>query len=87
MKHALSAVIIAIYALSFTSPASAVTCANGVYRAGCVGPNGAAAVRKPYAAHPRAHYRSARRPVTCVNGVYRAGCAGPNGAAVVRKPY
>ena len=26
----------------------AVTCAHGVYRAGCVGPNGAAVVRKPY---------------------------------------
>jgi hypothetical protein len=25
-----------------------VACANGVYRSGCVGPNGAAVVRKPY---------------------------------------
>jgi hypothetical protein len=25
-----------------------VTCVNGVYRAGCAGPNGAAVVRKPY---------------------------------------
>lgn len=30
--------------------AEAVTCAKGVYRAGCVGPNGAAVVKKPVAA-------------------------------------
>ncbi len=29
-------------------PPSTVHCANGVYRAGCAGPNGAAVVRKPY---------------------------------------
>jgi hypothetical protein len=63
------------------SKASAVACANGVYRAGCVGPNGAAVVVKPPG--------SVRPPtgVTCANGVYHAGCVGPNGAAVVRKPY
>ena len=66
-------------------PAHAVTCANGVYRAGCAGPNGAAVVRKPpYAAYPRA---APRPPVSCASGPYRAGCAGPNGAAVVRRPY
>ena len=27
--------------------ANAVVCAKGVYRAGCVGPNGAAVVRRP----------------------------------------
>jgi hypothetical protein len=59
----------------------AVTCAAGVYRAGCVGPNGAAVAHRPPPPpvyHPPGH-------VTCANGVYRAGCAGPNGAAVVRK--
>ena len=30
--------------------AEAVTCAKGVYRAGCAGPNGAAVVNKPVAA-------------------------------------
>jgi hypothetical protein len=55
----------------------AVACAAGVYRAGCVGPNGAVAVRKPPVYHPA--------PVTCARGVYRAGCVGPNGAAVVRR--
>ncbi|WP_286607946.1 hypothetical protein [Variovorax jilinensis] len=57
--------------------ASAAACAKGVYRAGCVGPNGAAVVRKPVPPPPP--------KVVCANGVYRAGCAGPHGAAVVRK--
>lgn len=30
-----------------TTDANAVVCANGVYRAGCAGPRGAAVVRKP----------------------------------------
>lgn len=55
---------------------NAATCANGVYRAGCAGPNGAAVVHKAPAP-----------ATTCVNGVYRAGCAGPNGAVVAHKPY
>ena len=63
--------------LAAPRPAEAAACANGVYRAGCVGPNGAAVVHKP--PPPRPH------TVTCANGVYRAGCAGPNGAAVIRK--
>ncbi len=92
MSHAAWAVVGAVCALSFVSPARAVTCANGVYRAGCAGPNGAAVVRKPYAARPPAYYHAPpayyRAPqVSCANGVYRAGCVGPNGAAVVRKPY
>ncbi len=62
--------------------ASALTCANGVYRAGCAGPNGAAVVRKGTPAPVSTYHGGA---VTCANGVYRAGCAGPNGAAVVRK--
>jgi hypothetical protein len=59
-------------------PAHAVTCANGAYRAGCAGPNGAAVVRKRPPPPPHG-------TVTCANGVYRAGCVGPNGAAVVKK--
>ena len=77
-----------------TSASFAVSCANGYYRAGCAGPNGAAVVRKPAAPTyrpPSAYYGAPstyyRPPVSCANGVYRAGCAGPNGAAVVRKPY
>ena len=65
--------------LALATQSHAAACANGVYRAGCVGPNGAAVVRKP--AYPT------KPAVSCANGVRRAGCVGPNGAAVVRKPY
>ncbi len=68
--------------VAYVSPAVAVTCAAGVYRAGCAGPNGAVVTRKP--PPPVVHYRP-RPAVTCANGVYRAGCVGPNGAAVIRK--
>ena len=78
MKRAALAVLITLGAVAFAEPAHAVVCANGVYRAGCAGPNGAAVVRK---------VPPPRRTVTCANGVYRAGCVGPNGAAVVRKRY
>jgi hypothetical protein len=67
--------------LALAPQGHAAACANGVYRAGCVGPNGAAVVRKPAPVH------RASPPVACANGLYRAGCVGPNGAAVVRKPY
>jgi len=76
----LLAVMIAAGTLALATQSHAAACANGVYRAGCVGPNGAAVVRKPPATR-------AKPPVSCANGVYRAGCVGPNGAAVVRKPY
>ena len=81
MRQVLHATIVAAAVFAFAEQSHAVTCANGVYRAGCVGPNEAAVVHKPtpvYRAKPR---------VSCANGVYRAGCVGPNGAAVVRKPY
>lgn len=71
--------LIAVAALMIlpVAKAEAAGCVNGVYRAGCAGPNGAAVVRKPPVYH---------RPTgACASGPYRAGCAGPNGAAVVRK--
>jgi hypothetical protein len=81
MKYPL---LLAIFALGFSALAAlaspqaahAAACANGVYRAGGVGPNGAAVIRK----RP-----PPRQTVRCANGVYRAGCVGPNGAAVVKK--
>jgi hypothetical protein len=86
MKHALLIAVSALGlsalgALAMPLPAHAVQCANGIYRAGCAGPNGAAVVRKPPS---NTAYRGPAT-VTCANGVYRAGCAGPNGAAVIRK--
>jgi len=86
MKQIALAVIMALGSLALAQQAHAVTCVNGAYRAGCVGPHGAAVVHKaPYRATYRAPYRG--HSVTCANGVYRAGCVGPHGAAVVRKPY
>lgn len=93
MKWYLCSLITVLGCSAFMPPAArAATCVNGVYNAGCAGPNGAAAVHKTPYASPSPAYRppSYYHPpgtVTCVNGVYRAGCAGPNGAAVVRKPY
>jgi ABC-type branched-subunit amino acid transport system permease subunit len=51
MKHALALAIFtlslsALVTLGMPQTAHAATCANGVYRAGCVGPNGAAVIRK-----------------------------------------
>ncbi|WP_292505782.1 hypothetical protein [Methylobacterium sp.] len=54
--------------------ASAVVCARGVYRAGCVGPSGAVAVRRGYYG-PRAV------------GVVRRGYYGPRAVGVVRRGY
>ncbi len=79
-KHVALAVMIAAGTLALGPPSHAASCVNGVYRAGCAGPNGAAVVRR---APPVYH---AKPVVSCVNGVYRAGCVGPNGAAV-RKSY
>jgi len=80
MKNLAVVIMIAVSTLAFTQQQThAASCVNGVYRAGCAGPNGAAVVRKPAA--------SKSSSVSCAKGVYRAGCVGPNGAAVVRRPY
>lgn len=77
MSRYLLAATAALGILAFLpADAQAAACANGVYRAGCRGPNGAVVVKKP----------AAPATVTCASGPNRAGCAGPNGAAVVRKP-
>lgn len=84
MRKLSFAVIVVLGGLSWTHQANAVVCANGVYRAGCVGPNGAVVVHKsPYYRH-RPYYGHA---VGCASGPYRAGCVGPRGAVVVRRPY
>ncbi len=80
MKSCAFAGIVAAAMLVLPHRAKRPRAPGGVYRAGCVGPHGAAVVRRP--PPPRYHHS-----VTCANGVYRAGCVGPHGAAVVRKPY
>ena len=77
MKLGLVTVALSLTTL-LTTPAGAVVCADGVWRAGCAGPNGAAVVRRP------PPYRAPT--TTCAEGPNRAGCAGPNGA-VVRPRY
>lgn len=50
--------LLALMALTLTASvpsAEAVVCARGVYRAGCVGPHGAAVVRRPI--HHHYHHR------------------------------
>jgi hypothetical protein len=66
----------ALLVLATPQTGYAVACANGVYRAGCLGPNGAAVVHK----RP-----PPPKTVTCANGVSHAGCVGPNGGAVIKK--
>ena len=80
MKNIVFVVMLGVGTLAFVEQGHGAGCVNGVYRAGCAGPNGAAVVRKPATVY------HAKPPVTCANGVYRAGCVGPHGAAVVRKP-
>ena len=101
MKRVVLAAVATLGLLAWAPSAGAVTCANGVYRAGCAGPNGAVGVRKggayypnrnyyraPYAvARPPAYYATRPPAAGCASGPYRAGCAGPNGAVVVRRPY
>lgn len=94
MKRTAIAAVAALGLLAWAPSAGAVTCANGVYRAGCAGPNGAVGVHKGGAYYPRPYYPPrppvyrARPPAAgCASGPYRAGCAGPNGAVVVRRPY
>jgi hypothetical protein len=43
----IAGVILVAETLAVISPANAIVCARGVVRAGCAGPNGAVAVRKP----------------------------------------
>ena len=79
------AMLVAVGLLVSIAPSHAAGCVNGVYRAGCAGPNGAAVVRKPYVA-PHPYHYTAHPGVNCASGPYRAGCAGPNGAVVRRTP-
>jgi hypothetical protein len=65
MRHFALRVVATVCALSYLSSARAASCANGVYRAGCAGPNGAVVVRKPPVVLPPALYQdhAPRSPV------------------------
>ena len=89
MKRAVLAVILAVGGFILTQPAHAVVCAAGVYRAGCIGPRGAVAVRRPYYGgyyRGGAVVRSYRGGAVAVRGPHGAAIRGPRGgAAVVRR--
>ena len=51
MRKLSLAVVVVLGGLSWTQHANAVVCAAGVYRAGCVGPHGAAVWHRPYYRH------------------------------------
>jgi hypothetical protein len=65
---------LAVVGLLALTPAAAhaVTCANGVYRAGCAGPNGAVGVRKAPVYHPPAAVYHAPPRVYPPPAVYHA---------------
>lgn len=63
MNPPMKILIALILMMSGVSAANAVSCAKGVYRAGCVGPNGAAVTKKPVVAAPRPVVVAPRRPV------------------------
>ena len=49
MRALLAAAGLVVAASAYVPSAEAAVCAKGVYRAGCAGPNGAVAVRRPVA--------------------------------------
>ena len=66
------------FILIMATPANAVVCAKGVYRAGCVGPHGAVTTHRPVAVvHP---YGTVVRPGVRVAPV----CRYVNGVRVCR---
>jgi hypothetical protein len=82
----LSALVLLLLSVS---TAQAVTCANGVYRAGCVGPNGAVGVNKysgraAVVAPPRGGAAVIVPPRGGAVVVNPANCAWVNGRKVCR---
>src|SRR5689334_9577135 len=60
------AVMITLGTLILAQSSHAAACVNGVYRAGCVGPNGAVGVHKAYPHHYG--YGGYHHPVSCAHG-------------------
>ena len=73
-RSALLAAVTIMITASVAGDAAAAVCARGVYRAGCVGPNGAVGVRRGYVAP--APVVVVRRPVVVA----------PAPVVVVRRP-
>lgn len=84
MKTIVMSLSAALLMIAAVTNADAVTCANGVYRAGCAGPNGAVVARKPVAVAPAPRavvVAPAPRPVVVAPA---AGCRYVNGVRVCR---
>lgn len=84
MKTIAMSLSAALLMIAAVTNADAVTCANGVYRAGCAGPNGAVVARKPVAVAPAPKavvVAPAPRPVVVTPA---AGCRYVNGVRVCR---
>jgi hypothetical protein len=87
MKSIFMTIGAALFMMAVVSDANAVTCAKGVYRAGCAGPNGAAVVRRPVAVAPRPVVVAPRPVVVAPRPVVVAPvnrCAWVNGRKVCR---
>lgn len=82
MNPLLKLLIALILMISGVTAANAVSCAKGVYRAGCAGPNGAVVTKKPVIVAPRPVVVAPRRPVV-VTPVPRH-CNVVNGVRVCR---
>jgi hypothetical protein len=82
MKPVLNILIALILMLSGLSAAHAVVCARGVYRAGCVGPNGAVVARRPVVVAPRRVVVASHRRVAVTRAPHH--CKWVNGVRVCR---
>ena len=82
MKTIVMSLSAALLMIAAVTNADAVTCANGVYRAGCVGPNGAVVARKPVAVAPAPKAVVVAPAPRAVVVAPAAGCRYVNGVRV-----
>jgi len=61
VKHVLVLGLSSLMLAASVPTAEAAVCAAGVYRAGCVGPNGAVVVRRPIHHHHGCYWRAGVR--------------------------
>ena len=84
MKTIVMSLSAALLMIAAVTNADAVTCANGVYRAGCAGPNGAVVARKPVAVAPAPRAVVVAPAPRAVVVAPAAGCRYVNGVRVCR---
>ncbi len=84
MKTIVMSLSAALLMMAAVTNADAATCANGVYRAGCAGPNGAVVARKPVAVAPAPKAVVVAPAPRAVVVAPAAGCRYVNGVRVCR---